>query len=294
MTAEALRYAYYPGCSLHSTAREYDLSTRAVAKAAGVELVEIPDWNCCGASSAHVTDPFLGFALPGRTLAQGEEMGMDIVAPCAACYGRLMAAREEARRQPDLVRRFEAATGRKFTGRSRVLNVLELLGQPKVAAAIAAGITRPLRDLKVAPYYGCLLVRPPKVTRFDNSERPVTMDRLLESAGATAVDFPHKTECCGASLGISRVDLVVELAARIMEAAKRAGAEAVAVACPLCQTNLDGRQVAAAARRHETYGLPVYYITQLVGLALGQKPSDLGLGRHLTDTMGLLRQKKLA
>jgi len=294
VTAEASRYAYYPGCSLHSTAREYDASTRAVAKVAGVELVEIPDWNCCGASSAHVTDPFLGFALPARTLAQGEEMGMDITAPCAACYGRLTAAKEEAHRHPDLVRRFEAATGRKFTGRSRVLNVLELLGEPKVAAAIAAGVPKPLEGLKVAPYYGCLLVRPPKVTHFDNTERPVTMDRLLESVGATAVDFPFKTECCGASLGITRVDLTIELAARIMEAAKRAGAEAVAVACPLCQTNLDGRQAAAGVKRRDKYGLPIYYITQLVGLALGCRPSELGLGRHLTDTMSLLRQKKLA
>lgn len=294
MTAEALRFAYYPGCSLHATAKEYDESTQAVAKAAGVDLVEIPDWNCCGASSAHVTDPFLGFALPARTLAQGEEMGLDIVAPCAACYGRLMAAKQEAVHRPELVGRFEAATGRKLAGTGRVLNVLELLGEPKVAEAIAAKVTRPLEGLKVAPYYGCLLVRPPKVTHFDNTERPVTMDRLLEKVGATAVDFPFKTECCGASLGISRVDLVIELAARIMETAKRAGAEAVAVACPLCQTNLDGRQAAAGVKRHDRYGLPVYYITQLVGLALGAKPAALGLGKHLTDTMGLLRQKKLA
>lgn len=294
MTAETLRFAYYPGCSLHSTAREYDLSTRAVARAAGAELIEIPDWNCCGASSAHVTDPFLGFALPARTLAQGEEMGLDIVTPCAACYGRLMAAREEARRHPDLVRRFEAATGRKLTGRVRVLNVLEFLGEPRVAEAIAGKVHRPLTGMKVAPYYGCLLVRPPKVTHFDNPERPVTMDRLLATAGAEVVDFPFKTECCGASLGVSRVELVVELAARILEAAARAGAEAVAVACPLCQTNLDGRQTAAAAKRHARFGLPVYYITQLVGLALGLGPSELGLGRQLTDTMGLLRRKKLA
>ncbi len=294
MTAETARYAYYPGCSLHSTAKEYDQSTRAVAKAAGVELVEIPDWNCCGASSAHVTDPFLGFALPARTLSQGEEMGMDIVTPCAACYGRLMAAQEDVHRHPDLVRRFETATDRKLAGTSRVLNVLEFLGEGKVAETIVAGVKQPLEGLKVAPYYGCLLVRPPKVTHFDDTERPVTMDRLIEKIGAQAVDFPFKAECCGASLGISRVDLTVELSGRIMESAKRAGAEAIAVACPLCQTNLDGRQGAAGVARHDKYGMPVYFITQLVGLALGQRPAELGLRRHLTDTMGLLRQKKLA
>lgn len=294
MKAETMRYAYYPGCSLHSTAREYDLSVQAVARAAGVELLEIPDWNCCGASSAHVTDPFLGFALPARTLAQGEEMGLDIMAPCAACYGRLMAAKEEAHRHPDFVRRFEAASGRRFSAKRPVLNVLEFLTAEKVAPAIGAAVKRPLSGLKVASYYGCLLVRPPKVTHFDDAERPVIMDRVLETIGATPVDFPFKTECCGASLGISRVDLVIELAARIVEAAKGAGAEAIAVACPLCQTNLDGRQAAAATKRRETFGLPVYYVTQLVGLALGLRPAALGLGRQTVDTMGLLRQKKLA
>ncbi len=270
------------------------MSTKAVAKAVGVLLDEIPDWNCCGASSAHVTDPFLGFALPARTLAQAGEMGLDVLAPCAACYGRLMAAKEEAHRHPDLVSRFEAATGRKFAGKTKVLNVLEFLNEPKVAAAIAGGVRKPLAGLKVAPYYGCLLVRPPKVTHFDNTERPMSMDKILESIGAAPVDFAFKTECCGASLGISRVDLVVELAARILETAKSAGAEAIAVACPLCQTNLDGRQGFAAIKRGDRFGLPVYYITQLVGLALGAKVSGLGLGRHMIDPMTLLRQKKLA
>ena len=294
MTVKTLRYAYYPGCSLHSTAKEYDLSTRAVAKAAGVELVEVPDWNCCGASSAHVVDSFLAFALPARVLIQAEELGLDVVAPCAACYGRLMAAKAEATRHPAYVDRLEKAIGRRLGGTTRVLNVLELLTEDRVAEAISASIKTPLEGLKVAPYYGCLLVRPPKVTGFDDAERPLTMDRLLESIGATAVDFPFRTECCGASLGVSRTDLVAELAARILESTKRAGAEAVAVVCPLCQTNLDGRQGPAGALRGENYNLPVYYITQLVGLALGVRPAALGLGRHLTDAVSLLRGKRLA
>ncbi|RJQ05843.1 MAG: heterodisulfide reductase subunit B [Bacillota bacterium] len=289
-----MRFAYYPGCSLHSTAKEYDVSMRAVAGEVGVELVEIPDWNCCGASSAHVTDSFLGFALPARTLAQADEMGLDVLAPCAACYGRLMAAKDEARRHPDLARRFGDVTGRVFKLERRVLNVLEFLTGDGMAEAVAAGVKKGLDGLKVAPYYGCLLVRPPKVTRFDNAERPVAMDRVLEAIGASAVDFPFKTECCGASLGISRTDLVTELSARIVESAKRAGAEALAVACPLCQTNLDARQGAAAASRGESFGLPVYYITQLVGLALGVAPGKLGFSRLLVEPMTLLREKKLA
>lgn len=294
MNAEALRYAYYPGCSLMSTAREYDLSTRAVAKATGIDLVEIPDWNCCGASSAHAQDPFLAFALPGRTLAQTEEMGLDVVAPCAACYGRLATARAEASKHAEYVSRLEKATGRRVTGRSRVLNILEVLTGEKVTAAVKAGVKRPLKGLKIAPYYGCLLVRPPKVTRFDNPERPTSMDRILSDIGATPVDHAWKTECCGASLGISRTDLAVELSGRILDGAKRAGAEAIAVACPLCHTNLDCRQSGASVRFGRSLDLPVYYITELVGLALGLKPFVLGLGRHMSDALGLLREKKLA
>lgn len=294
MSGQSVRYSYYPGCSLHSTAREYNVSVRAVAQAAGVELVEVPDWNCCGATSAHATDPFLAFALPARVLLQAEESGLDILAPCAACYGRLMTAKEEAHRRPDLVARFEKAIGRKLGPAPRILNVLEFLAEPKVTETIAAGLKRPLTDLKVAPYYGCLLVRPSKVTRFDDAERPTSMDKILASVGATPVDFPSKTECCGASLGISRVDLVVELSGRIVQQAKHAGAEAIAVACPLCQTNLDGRQGTAAAKLGEAFGLPIYFITELVALALGVAPGRLGLGKHLTNSLALLRQKKLA
>jgi len=294
MAHGTVRFAYYPGCSLHSTAKEYDISMRAVAGAVGAELVEIPDWNCCGASSAHVTDPFLGFALPARTLVQADEMGLDVLAPCAACYGRLMAAKHEARRHPDFAHRFEDVTGRAFRPERQVLNVLEFLTSGEVAEAIAAGVKKSLDGLKVAPYYGCLLVRPPKVTRFDNTERPVSMDKVLQAIGASPVDYPFKTECCGASLGISRTALVTELSARVVESAKRAGAEALAVACPLCQTNLDARQGAAAASRGEPFGLPVYYITQLVGLALGIAPGKLGFGRLLVEPMTLLRKKKLA
>lgn len=294
MSAETIRYAYYPGCSLHSTAKEYDLSFRAVMAATGIELVEVPDWNCCGASSAHATDPFLAFALPARVLIQAEAVGLDVVAPCAACYGRLVATLAEARRHPAYVDRLERAVGRRLRGTVRVLNVLEVLGDPRVADAIRVKVVRPLTGLSVAAYYGCLLVRPPKLTKFDDTERPETMDRLIELCGATAVDYPHKTECCGAGLGISRTELVAELVGRILAAAKRDGAQALAVACPLCQTNLDSRQDAAGARQGESFHLPVYYITQLVGLALGLEPAKLGLGRHLVDTMGLLREKKLA
>jgi len=292
--SEGLRYAYYPGCSLHSTAREYDLSFRAVARGLGLELVEVPDWNCCGASSAHVTDPFLAFALPGRVLVKAEEMGLDVVAPCAACYGRLVAAREETAQHPEFVDRLAKAVGRRLTRSSRALNVLELFGEEAVTRALASAVNRPLKDLKVAPYYGCLLVRPPRVTQFDDPERPQSMDRLLEAIGASVVDFDFKTECCGASHGISRTDLVTELAGRILSAAKAAGADAVAVACPLCHTNLDSRQDAAGARRGEDLTMPVYYVTQLVGLALGLDPAQLGLGRHLVNATALLREKKLA
>jgi len=201
------------------------------------------------------------------------ELLRGLLGPCDRPLSRF-----ETAQHPEFVDRLAKAVGRRLTRSSRALNVLELFGEEAVTRALASAVNRPLKDLKVAPYYGCLLVRPPRVTQFDDPERPQSMDRLLEAIGASVVDFDFKTECCGASHGISRTDLVT----------------AVAVACPLCHTNLDSRQDAAGARRGEDLTMPVYYVTQLVGLALGLDPAQLGLGRHLVNATALLREKKLA
>ncbi|MHB0912068.1 MAG: CoB--CoM heterodisulfide reductase iron-sulfur subunit B family protein [Armatimonadota bacterium] len=258
-----MKYAYYPGCSLSSTAKEYDMSTRAVCEALGIELVEIPDWNCCGASSAHSMNHELGLALPLRDLAKAEEMGLDVIAPCAACFNRMKAA--------------SLARGSSVKVLS-LLEVIDSLGAEKIKSLVK----RDLSALKPACYYGCLLVRPKEVG-FDDPENPMSLDRIMAALGAGPVDWPHKNECCGAGLSLSKPEIVVKLAGDILAMAKLSGANCVATACPLCQGNLDMRQTQAEQARGEKFGLPVFYFTQLLGLAFGLPEKSLGLERLMVD-----------
>ncbi len=277
-----MKVSYYPGCSLHGTAREYDESTRAVAHALDVDLEELPDWNCCGASSAHATDEALAGDLAGRNLAIAEKQGMDLVVPCAACYSRLKAA--------------EAApantTGQGRDGSPRVLSLLEFLASPELTGAMATLVKRPLNGLKVASYYGCLLVRPPKTTGALHHEFPEAMDRLMGLLGASPIPWSYKTDCCGGSLVLSRKDIVLKLTAKILKEAGKAGSDAIVVACPLCQSNLDTRQEELAPA-DATYRMPVLYFTEMIGLAFGLKDAGRWLKRHFVDPTNLLASKGL-
>lgn len=272
-----MKIGYYPGCSLHGTGRELDESLKAVAGALGCELAELPDWSCCGASSAHVTNSFLGVALPARNLALAESAGHDtVLAPCAACFNRLAGARRAAAEDPALAARLPELLGRPFANSVRVRNVVDLLHD--LAPAIKAAATRPLSGLKVACYYGCLLVRPAEVCDFDDPEQPTFMEDVVRATGATPVEWAARLECCGGAFSVSRTTSVVRLSRLILEDARRHGAEAIAVACPMCHSNLDFRQHAMLERGEAA--LPVLYITELVGLALGLPEKTLGLHRH--------------
>lgn len=278
-----MRYGYYPGCSLHSTASEYDLSTRAVMEALEVELVELPDWNCCGASSGHAASHFLTYALPLRNLILAEKQATgDLLVPCAACYNLLKTAGHKMAtgdaEAENLNSEMQAIMGRSYEGRVRVRHVLEVLAMPEIRQKIAARVSRPLKGLKVAAYYGCLLSRPPQVVAFeDNPEQPIIMDELLRLAGAEPVSWWGKTDCCGASLAISQPQLVETLVGRIVFAARYAGATVLVTACPLCQSNLDMRQPPGQEM------MPVFYITELLGLALGLAGAEKWLRRHICD-----------
>jgi heterodisulfide reductase subunit B len=228
-----MKISYYPGCALHGTALEYDESIQALSRVLGVEMCELPDWNCCGASSAHVTDESLAHGLPARNLAIAEAQGMDLVIPCAACYGRIKAAEKEM-----LARRGTAAPMQNI----RVLNLLEFIVTSGLSEKIVALKKRPLNGLKVVCYYGCLLVRPPKVTGAMNYENPEEMDRLMALIGAEPIPWSYKTDCCGGSLVIARPDIVRRLTQKLFDKAVQAGAEAIVAVCPLCQSNLDSRQ----------------------------------------------------
>ena len=284
-----MKYAYYPGCSLHSTAKEYGDSTRAVCEALGIELVEIPDWNCCGASSAHSLSHTLSLALPARNLGLAEKMGLDVVVPCAACFNKMRAA-EQAMADDEQVRaEINAMLDAPFEGKISAKTLLEVLAAPELAETIAAKITKPLSALKVACYYGCLLVRPPKVTKFDDPEDPQSLDNIISLLGAEAVNWPYKTECCGASFALTKSDVVVKLTHDILRYAREAGANCIACVCPLCQANLDTRQRDVAGKYGEKFDMPVFYFTELMALAMGLPIGDC-LKRHLVDTTDVLRQ----
>ncbi len=282
--------AYYPGCSLQGTSREFDESLRAVSDALGIRITEIDDWSCCGASSGHMTNQLLGLALPARNLALAEAQGFDkVVAPCAACYNRLAVARAAVATQDGLAEQMPDILGRRFENSVEVVNAIHLLGSAsdtirERAAATAA--PNPLVGVKLAAYYGCLLVRPAEVAGDDDPEQPTSMDEIIAACGAEPVDWNMKVECCGASLSFSRTSSVVRLGRAIINDARASGAEAIVVACPLCHSNLDLRQKAMTERGQEP--LPILFVTQLVGLALGLPASALGLDRHFIATSPLL------
>lgn len=275
---------YYPGCSLHATSREFDESVRAVAAQLGCDLREVDDWSCCGASSAHATDHLLGVALPARNLALAQEQGHEeVLAPCAACYNRLLSAQHELAHDPALNAKVAAIVDRPLASPVAIRNIVELLLTYREEIAKQAG-TR-LKGLKIACYYGCLLVRPPEVCNFDDPEQPMSMDTLVKACGASAVAWSSKVACCGGGFSLSRTSSVVRLGREILDDARNAGADAIVVACPMCHSNLDFRQ--NAIRQRGESAIPVLFITQLAGLVLGIAPAKLGLPRHFVPTAAL-------
>jgi heterodisulfide reductase subunit B len=282
--------AYYPGCSLHGTSREFDESLRAVAAELGIGLAEIVDWSCCGASSGHTTDHLLGVALPARNLALAEAQGFDtVLAPCAACYNRLAAARLAIATEEGLAEQMPDLLGRPFANSVDVHNAVELLRDASTTIAekvAAAPAPNPLQGVKLAAYYGCLLVRPVEVCGYDDPEQPTSMDDVIKTCGGADVEWDMKVECCGGAFSVSRTASVLRLGRAIIENARSHGAEAIIVACPLCHSNLDLRQKAMARRGEEP--MPILFVTQMVGLALGLAPADLGLERHFVDTAPFL------
>jgi len=249
-----------------------------------VEICELPDWNCCGASSAHVTDESLAEKLVSRNLRIAQEQGMDVVIPCAACYSRFKATEKE-----DLLRHPQPAEQQPI----RILSLLEFMSSPTLTDKIKASKRRSLSGLKVVCYYGCLLVRPPKVTGAKNYENPEEMDRLMNLLGAEAIPWSFKTDCCGGSLVLTRTDIVRHLTQKIFDQALAAGAEAIVVACPLCQSNLDSRQEEISREAGKKYELPILYFTELVGLSLGHPDAGKWLRRHFVDPTKLVASKGL-
>ncbi len=272
-----MKYAYYPGCSLESTAWDFDKSTRAICKALDIELLDIENWVCCGSTPGHSTNSSLAVAMPVLNLQKAQAMGVPVMSACASCYARLRTANHKVLTDNDERSRAERITEKPYDGSVAVHHVLDVLVNHLGVEAVRAKANSPLAGLKVACYYGCLLSRPPDVVAFDDPEHPTCMDELVDAVGCTPVDWPYKTECCGASLSLTNTDVVARLGHKLLSMARQAGAECIVVACPLCQLNLDLRQSDAQKAGGDFPDTPVLYITQLIGLALGLSSDELGI-----------------
>jgi heterodisulfide reductase subunit B len=277
-----MRYAYYPGCSMDSTARHYGESIDAVAEALGIELAEIDDWNCCGATAYMNVNEVLSFCLSARNLAlvAGKANGKELVTPCNACYTNLRKTEAYLSTFPDIKSKVDTALaegGMRYDGGITVKHFLEVLVEDAGLERVKAAVKRPLKGLRVAPYYGCQIVRPYGIK--DDPENPVMMDRLLEALGATPVFYPMKVMCCGGSLMGTREEVALRLCRNLLLCAQQQKADCIAVACPLCQTNLDAYQAAINKKYGTSFSIPVTYFTQLAGLAFGLKSEGIGIQR---------------
>ncbi len=278
------RFAYYPGCSLLSSAKEYDISVRATFPLLDVELVELEDWSCCGAVHADVEHADTAVTLPARNLALAEAQGFDkILAPCSGCYRNLRRASLRIAGDGALRKRVNEhlREGLTIAGNVEVLHpvyvILEMLGLDSLLHVVK----NPLSGLKVASYYGCMLTRPKD--RFDSAERPVGLDNIMQVLGAEVVDYPMKAKCCGGAMAISHANVTARLTGNVLESAKEAGADVVTLACPMCHTALDAYQGKAERAVGRSLNLPVLYFTQLIGLAMGLDASQLGFERHMVS-----------
>jgi heterodisulfide reductase subunit B len=283
-----MKYAYYPGCSLEASAIEYDTSARAVFRALGSELVEIPDWNCCGSSPAQAVDYLLSLALPARNLALAEGMGMDtVVATCSACYLSLYQVEQHCQRNPKTraeLAEILAAAGLAYQGKVRVRHMLDVLANDIGPEAIAAAKKRDLKGLKVVPYYGCQTVRPYRA--YDAPDQPITMDIVLAAMGAQVMPYPLKARCCGGINITSAKDIGVKLVSDLLVAAE--GADCIATVCPLCQMNLDSYQRDVSRLLGREIKMPVLYLTQLMGLVLDLPEAEIMLNKNISSPQPVL------
>lgn len=285
-----MQVGYYPGCSLESSAKEFDLSIRAIFQEMEISLKEIPDWNCCGASPAHYLNEELAMALPYRNLVKAEEAGLDrVISPCPACYSHLKHIHEEASKDPHLAERLMTIVGKRYESGVESKHLLDFIKEDIGLERLKSSMKSTLNGLKVASYYGCL-TRLPGVD-IDDQENPILMDEIIGALGGEPLDWSHKTECCGASLSVSRTEIALRLVKAILEAAKERGAECIAVVCPLCQSNLDTRQGDINKKYGTSYKVPILYLSQLIGLTQKLGFTQLGLDRLIISPNELLLQK---
>lgn len=289
-----MNFGYYPGCSLYGTAKEFDLSLKEVLKVLDINLKEINDWWCCGASSAHAMSHILSVTLPARNLQLAKQQGMkEVVAPCAACYNRLKVSQHELKLDEKMRMKVEEILGEKISNGVEVLNLIGLfqkIGLEKLKVAIKVD----LKNIKAACYYGCLLVRPQNILKFDDPENPTSMDEIVSTVGAKTVEWNYKVECCGASHSIDHTEIVEMLSKKILDDAMKHEANIIVVACPMCHSNLDMRQKNILKKYPKQKEIPILYLTQLMGLAMGLSYKQLGLHLHYINPVPVIEEKTSA
>ncbi|MDD5467170.1 MAG: CoB--CoM heterodisulfide reductase iron-sulfur subunit B family protein [Anaerolineales bacterium] len=277
--------AYFPGCTLSTKASGYDRSGRAVAQALGMTLEELPEWQCCGATFPLSIDNSMALIAPTRVLAQAQQAGEHVTTLCAICFHVLRRTQNFLSHQPEVLERINWFTEEPYLGATRVSHFLELLRDELTWEGLSQQVKRPLTGLKVAPYYGCLLLRPPTEIGLDDPDEPTILHDCLAAAGCEVISFPYQNECCGSYLAVSKPDLPEKLAGDILASAQRHGAQALVTACPLCQFNLDYPQRAEAHPAGK--GVPVLYFTQLLAVALGLEQEAWGMDGHYVDPLPL-------
>jgi heterodisulfide reductase subunit B len=283
-----MTYSYYPGCSLHSSAKEFDISTRVVMQELGIELEELEDWSCCGGSVAAGVSHEVGMALAARNVVLAQQKNRDLLASCSGCYNKsAKAARAlENETERNKITPILSQMGMSVSDSNiKVKNVVDVLAND---VDISSQIKKPLRGLKVACYYGCLLTRPQELTGWDSPVFPMSMDNLAKICGAEVVDFRSKTKCCGGPILVPQEKVAFELTKRLLDEAKSLGADCMVLACPLCANNLELRQPDIEKAYNVSYKLPILYITEIIGLALGIKPGKLGINKHVVSPKPVL------
>jgi len=284
-----MQVTYYPGCSLQGTARDYAESINGVCESLNIQLEEIPDWNCCGATAAHSIDHRASIELARRTLNLAAKLPYaDMLVPCPMCFNRLKtAAKTLGRNHPQ---QYEIILEGALP---QIRDLADFLATKKMLAVTSKQVKKPLDGLKVVCYYGCMANRPPEVTGSKNFEDPQALDRIVRNLGVTPITWPFKTDCCGASQVLSRLDIASQLVGKLYDMAQRVGAQAIVVSCQMCQANLDMYQQKIEADGGRRFSLPVYYFTELIGLACEVKGAKHWLSRHITDPFSLLQELNL-
>lgn len=277
-----MKFSYFPGCTMTTTGIEYGKSMRYVNEKLGVVFEEIPDWNCCGATAGHSVSRGLGLALPARNVAlcERQKLGLPIAVPCAACYARMKDVTGQVRGDSEMRRRISDIIEMPVTGELDVLNLIEVYTRPGIFEKLAAAVENRLGGLRVACYYGCLLVRPSKVTGAANAECPEAMERLMRVIGAEPIDWAYQTECCGGSHHVDLPKAAKKPTRLILQNARANGAQAIATACPLCMMNLDMRQNEINREQGEHFDIPVFFFTELIAAAMGGDPDKIGISTH--------------